>query len=332
MERYNIILSPTLLIQFKNGEDACEDFLIRLLSSAGNYKHGLMIMLPGELRYIISSRYKHLEYLIYSSSQHPISFINEKLNCSPQPQVQCNGISITSYIFIDQFCYFLSQCSIPIVASNETIEIQKSRCDISAYRCKYPSSSNFCSTSLKLCFPEFNAANLDTLVEKMKKAHIDSNLFMYERITSSNFITLAKFILEIHDLEFNRTTSIDWDRCKFCPGFFDDINKDPSAKLGVLFSSGRMLAFPPTDNRRNRIRGSIDSHTNNPSSQRIDGKIYKLYRLDVLDSISIMGNGHNSSGPRRILYAKESQLRIFIAYTDDHDFNSDLVRTRLSQL
>jgi len=107
----------------------------------------------------------------------------------------------------------------------------------------------------------------------------------------------------------------------------DDLKKMNALSLTELaFAMLRAISLPSSSNI-NRVDFSIDWHRNNP--YKIRGYDYNLFRVDV---VTPNRTGIHSSGKKRLLFAQKEDYKIFINYTDEHDFTKESIELRLKSL
>lgn len=89
----------------------------------------------------------------------------------------------------------------------------------------------------------------------------------------------------------------------------------------VSYCVYRAAAYPSSQNRKQRTESSIDWHPND--IDECNG--FKLFRCDVVEPDK---TGIRVSGARRMLFSKYKDKNYFLAYTDTHDFSSQMINQR----
>jgi hypothetical protein len=148
-----------------------------------------------------------------------------------------------------------------------------------------------------------------------------NKLFITASNLNKNMIKQFFILLNIH-FGIEQDNQIDTSCIFFHDDFFSDIKNLEIMKLeNLLYSMYRALFFPNIEDQ-NRHRLSIDWHRNNPY-RKLN---FCLYRAD---SIALGRTGNQNSGSDRFLFAEKNSKKYLIAYTENHDFNSSFIESRL---
>lgn len=91
----------------------------------------------------------------------------------------------------------------------------------------------------------------------------------------------------------------------------------------ISFTMLRAISFPSSKSPE-RVDFSIDWHINKP--HKINGYDFNLFRVDVLP---YNRSGLSGSGANRLLIAMNSTRKIFIGFTNQHDFTAPFIKKRL---
>lgn len=187
-------------------------------------------------------------------------------------------------------------------------------------KCEKKCEKTFCSSTEKIKYTNFENDNFTITSE----FHLKDWLFVRDDITDEN---IKKFLIVVG--KYFNVSSDDIKKLEsvlFTENFIEDISREDSSEIReILIAVARSIFFKPRGNGGGE--DSIDYHRNSDFPSH---KGYQFYRLDCVP-IDKSGLGR-SSGKKRALFGEKDEIRYYIAYTENHDFSRNKIKTILESI
>jgi hypothetical protein len=281
------------------------------------FKHVLILYMPRSLEQYFNSNndLKAIYSSISSNIDSNIAFVSDKkMRCTMKTMDE--GCLAT----VKQLAFFLKQNMIPLIlgARNRAYYYEScGQCD----------GELPCNNSLSLEVCECDQEKISEALIRAADINISYYPISNQTISPESLRALAFLMALFYGVpseKLSRTKEIE-----VAEGCCRDLRGERKLAL-VSYSMFRAHSFPSRTNPSVQPSTfSIDWHAHKPSSTRVNGQQFSLYRCDVLEPEL---SGINNSGVKRLFLTKSSGKTLFLAYTSNHtDPPIGTIRNRLNE-
>ncbi|UXR66098.1 hypothetical protein EZJ49_07525 [Bdellovibrio bacteriovorus] len=322
--KFSCTISPEVEEKIIKQEDLdiIADFFISLKESTSPLKDYLLVFLPGSLKsYITHPKLKTAWSILQSggsqsifSTVYPPQYEHCESACVA-PLVEKTLPESTARLIIN----FLHDANFPIILSNTENTISKLECSSCIGKKLCGESFSFSTTNLPSTLNKMRDLQKEMLSDLKK-----SDGITFEKISEEQLRMTIFLMCVAQDVPHDKIHNVS--NMFFTSDFLSDIrNLSGKDVKNISYCSFRAATYPPLDDRQNACEFSIDWHQESP--KEIDG--IPLFRCDVVEPNE---RGKIKSGSKRVLLGNHDGLKVFLAYSPDHDFDHAVIKERINKM
>lgn len=284
------------------------------------FKHHIVLIVPSSFKAYLKMDEKlkiACSILEEGGSQSNVIFVHSSkhhncLNEEVSHLFSVEGLEVTTRKIIN----LIQSRNFPVLINSQVGQVQKLECEACNQRelCSIPAYMP--TTDLKTDIDAIKDLYRSLIKQYEAGYTIPANEVSLDQLKITSL--LMGMFNRIHQGKLETVSAIE---C--IPEFLHDLQGVSGLDFkNICFSAFRAYAFPPVDDRANAEQFSIDWHEHSP--KKLEG--VNLFRCDVQNDNE---RGLRNSGAKRILIGSYKTRKCLLAYTDNHDFNTDLMRPRV---
>lgn len=320
--RFACALSPEIerRVVSQDNVDELLTFFMHVKETLKQFKHHLVLIVPSSFKAYLKMDAKlkiACSILEEGGSQSNVMFVHSSkhfdcLNDEVSHLFAVEGLEVTTRKIIN----LIQSRNFPVLIDSQVGQVQKLACEACNERELCSLSTDIPTTDLRTDIDVIKGLYRSLISQYEAGYNIPANEVSLDQIKITSL--LMGMFNRIPQDKLDTASSIE---C--IPEFLHDLQGVSGLDFkNISFSAFRAYAFPPTDNRGTAEQFSIDWHEHSP--KKLEG--VNLFRCDVQNDNE---RGLRNSGAKRILIGSYKTQKCLLAYTDDHDFNTELMRPRV---